>query len=229
MEPAQMPQEQHRARAVLLNTILVLSTLLSGLFFEPELVSTYWHPRYGGSTTFHGWTVLVPRGWSPATGDDQLILNKMLRFYDHRDVPSIILGTLVPRKPIDPEVLKDALIHTIVNEGYVFQETRLIHIGAHPAYCVHFASAKDPEWIRINCESLAAQLSLDLFGWHSEIQDFYSVVGQLKKPEDTPATGPAIGSKIEAEQSDSGSYSPLEGAMWGESTEPGRDGKLPLL
>lgn len=186
MKHPQIAQNNLRFRAYLLNIALVLSTLLTGLFFEPEIVSAYWHLEFGNAATIHGWTVPVPKGWSALTQGDELIVYKMRRFYDRREPLSIIVGTLRPSKPVEPEVLKTALIHTISNQGYVFQEAQSIQIGASPGYCLHFTSAKDPKRVRIRCESVTAQVSLDLFGRQSEIQSFYFVLGRMKSaPEST--------------------------------------------
>jgi hypothetical protein len=185
MKHPQIAQKNLRFRAYLLNIALVLSTLLTGLFFEPEIVSTYWHLEFGNAATIHGWTVPVPKGWWALTQGDQLIVNKMQRFYDRSEPLSIIVGTLRPSKPVEPDALKTALIHAISNQGYVFQEAQSIRIGASPGYCVHFTGATDPKRVRISCESVAAQVSLDLFGRQSEIQSFYFVLGQMKSAPDS--------------------------------------------
>jgi hypothetical protein len=186
MKDTQIAQNNLRFRAYLLNIALVLGTLLTGLFFEPEIVSAYWHLEIGNTATIHGWTVPVPKGWWALAQGDQLIVNKMRRFYDRREPLSIIVGTLRPSKPVEPEALKTALIHTISNQRYAFQAAQSIQIGASPGYCFHFTSAKDPKQVRISCDSVAAQVSLDLFGRQSEIQDFYFVLGQMKSaPEST--------------------------------------------
>jgi len=103
----------------------------------------------------------------------------MLRFYDSEDPPGIIVETLSPGKPVDPERLKQASIRVISEKGYVFQEERPIQIAAHRGYCLHFTSAKDQKKVRISCDSLSADLSVDYFGRISEIETFYSVVGQI--------------------------------------------------
>jgi hypothetical protein len=159
----------------------ILIFVLVGAFFLPELVSMYWHLRHGNSTTFHGWSVNVPRGWWASTRDDQLILQKTLRLYDRADWPTIVVGSLSPGKPVGPEALREALIHTLSREGYIFQQDRTIRIGNDVGYCEHFIAGNDSEAIRISCDSLGAQLSLDLFGRQFEIESFYSVVGQIKR------------------------------------------------
>jgi hypothetical protein len=175
-----MLQKRTRSRvALLLGSVLIFS--FAGLFFLPELVSTYGHVRFGDSTTFHGWRVPVPRGWWAFTGNDQLIIQKMNRFYGKNDPPGIIVATLSPGKPVDPEALKEAAIRVISKEGYIFQEDRPIQIGTDPGYCLHFTTGKDQKNFRITCNSLAAQLSVGLFGPSSEVQTFYSVVGQIRR------------------------------------------------
>jgi hypothetical protein len=167
-----------RAR-LLLCSILIL--LLPLPFFLPEIVSTYWHLRFGDSITFNGWAIPVPKGWAVFTRDDIFIIQKILRFYQSEDAPTISLGILSPGKPVDPERLKQASIRVISEQGYAFQEERPIQIAAHGGYCLHFTTGKDKKKIRISCDSLSAELSVDYFGQSSEIQTFYSVVGQIKR------------------------------------------------
>jgi hypothetical protein len=188
-----MLQKHPRLRATLLSIALIPGVLLVGLFFEPELVSTYWHMRFGDSTTFQGWTIPVPKGWWVSSNNSQLIVQKMLRFYEHRDPPSIIVEAVRPSNPVDPETLKKELIYALTNQGYSLQEDRPIHIGTHPGYCLHFINSTDPNGLHISCESMTAQLSLDFFGRHSEIQNFYLVLDQLKEPKGTRVSGPGIG------------------------------------
>ncbi|SRR6266849_728818 len=174
-----MLQRHTRSRVrLLLGSILIL--LFASLFFLPEIVSTYWHLRFGNSTVFHGWTVPVPRGWAAFTRGDIFIIQKVLRFYDSEDAPTISLDILSPGKPVDPERLKQASIRVISEKGYVFREERPIQIAAHLGYCLHFTTGKDQKKIRISCDSLSAELSVDYFGRSSEIETFYSVVGQIR-------------------------------------------------
>jgi hypothetical protein len=175
-----MPQKRYRSRvALLLGSVLILS--FGGLLFLPELVSTYWHLRYGDSTAFRGWRVPVPKGWYGVTRNDQLIIQKLLRFYENGDAPTIIPEVLSPSKTVNPEALKEASIRAISKKGYVFQGERPIQIGTDPGYCLHFMTGKDQKSIRISCDSLSAHLAVHLFGPSSEVQTFYSVVGQIRR------------------------------------------------
>lgn len=176
-----MSQNRIRSRIVLLLGSVLIFLLVCRSFFLPEIFSTYWHMRFGGSTTFHGWRIPVPRGWYAATRDDLLIIQKATPFYESEDAPTISPGILSPGKPVDPERFRQASIQVISKQGYFFQEERRFQIGRDSGYCLHFTSEKDQKHIRISCDSLAAQLSMDYFGPNSEIQTFYSVVGQIKR------------------------------------------------
>lgn len=167
-----------RSRAILLASLL-LTLALVGLFFEPEIISTYWHLRFGNFTTFHGWRIPVPKGWWAFTKEDQLIIQKMRRFYDRRDPAGIIVGTLTPSRPVKPEALKEASIQVNSKKGYALKEDRPFSIGSGTGYCLHFSALKDEKLIHITCDSLSAGLSLDLYGRPSDIQPFYSVVSQI--------------------------------------------------
>jgi len=176
-----MSQKSIRSRIVLLLGSVLILLLVCGSFFLPEIVSTYWHVRFGDSTTFHGWRIPVPRGWYAATRNDLLIIQKTTRFYDSDDAPTITPDILSPGKPVDPERLKQASIQVISRQGYLFQEERPFRIGTDSGYCLHFTADKDRKHIHIICDSLSAQLSVGYFGPNSAIQTFYSVVGQIKR------------------------------------------------
>ena len=90
-----------RSWAALLASLFI-ALVLVGLFLEPEIVSTYWHLRFGNFTKFHEWRIPVPKGWWAFTKEDQLIVQKMRRFYDRGDPAGIIVGTLTSSKPIKP-------------------------------------------------------------------------------------------------------------------------------
>jgi hypothetical protein len=175
-----MLERRRFSRASLFVASILISALI-GVFFLPELVSTYWHARHGESTSFQGWALPVPRGWWAFVHDNELIIQRMNRVYDRVEPSSIVVGSLSPGKPVDPEVLREELVHTLSKEGYIFQQNQTIRIGNDAGYCVHFLANKDHERIRISCESLGARLSLDLFGRQFEIQPFYSVIGQIKR------------------------------------------------
>jgi hypothetical protein len=175
-----MAQKAYRSRvALLLGTALIL-LLVSGSFLLPEIVSTYWHLRYGYSTTFHGWRIPVPRRWWAFTRDDLLIIQQPVRFYHTNDAPTISVELLSPSEPVDAEALKQASVRAFSKDGYVFQADRPIEIGTDPGYCLQFTTAKDQKRIHISCDSLSAHLALHLFGTTSEIQTFYSVIGQIR-------------------------------------------------
>jgi len=163
----------------LLTTIIVLLVIV--LFFQPELVSAYWHARYGNSTTFHEWSVPIPKGWRAFTREDQLIIQKMNRFYDQEGPPGIILGIVNTTNAVNPESLKESLRRTLSKDGYVFQHDRTILIDTNRGYCLHFVTAIDKHSIRISCEAPTVHLSLDFFGTDSEMQQFYYIVGQMKR------------------------------------------------
>lgn len=167
-------------RAVLLLAAFLILAFCAA-FFLPKIISTLWHLRHGDSITFHRWRIPVPRGWYAVTRDDYLIIQKMTRFYDGEDAPTISPGILSPAKPIDPERLKQASIQMISKKGYIFQEERPLQIGTDPGYCLHFTADKDHKNIRISCDLLSAHLSVDYFGQGSETQTFYSVVGQIRR------------------------------------------------
>ena len=150
-----------------------------GLFLEPEIVSIYWHARFGNSTTFRGWKIPVPKGWWAFTHGDELIVQKMKRFYQRGDPAGIIVDTFNPSKAVEPEAFEDALIHTNSEKGYVFQEHRPIRIGAESGDCLRFSSTKGEELVHISCDSLSAQLALDLYGRASDIPTFYSMVDNI--------------------------------------------------
>lgn len=175
-----MSQGHSRFRAPWLVGLILIFVFI-GLFFLPEIVSTYWHLRFGDSITFHAWRVPVPRGWWAFIREDLLIVQKSLRFYQGEDAPTISVGSLSPGQSVDPKALKEAMIRRISNQGYVFQGDRSTQVGNDRVYCLHFADDKDHKKIRISCDSVTAQLSLDFFGQSSEIQDFYSLVGQIKR------------------------------------------------
>ena len=175
-----MLQKRIRARVRLLFWS-VLIFLFSSSFFLPEIVSTYWHIRFGDSTSFHGWRVPVPKGWFALARNDYLIVQKTTRFYDREDGPTIIPDVLNASKAVDVDAFRKASIRVISKQGYVFQEERPIQIGTDSGYCLHFTNADDQKKIHISCDSLAAQLSVGFFGPRSEIQTFYSVVGQMRR------------------------------------------------
>ena len=125
-----MSQNRIRSRiALLLGSVLIL-LLVCGFFFLPEIVSTYWHMCFGGSTTFHGWRIPVPKGWYAATRNDLLIIQKATPFYESEDAPTISPGILSPGKPVDPERFRQASIQVISKQGYLFQEERPFQIGS---------------------------------------------------------------------------------------------------
>ena len=159
----------------------VLIVVFCGAFFLPEIISTYWHVRFGRSTTFDGWSVAVPGGWWAFTREDLLIIQKSLRFYQRDDAPTISVEIFSPGKTVDSEALKQGSIRAISQKGYVFQEDRPIQIGTDRGYCLHFSTGAGRENIRISCYLLAAHISLDLFGRSSDVQDFYSVVRQIRR------------------------------------------------
>jgi hypothetical protein len=173
--------QKHARSQVRLLIWSVLILLFSCAFFLPEIVSTYWHLRFGDSITYHSWRVPVPRRWYAITRDDHLIIQKTTRFYDNEDAPTIIPDVLSPSKTVDPEAFRKASIRVISKEGYVFQEERSIQIGADRGFCLHFTTSNNQKKIHITCDSLAAQLSVGFFGPSSEIQTFYSVVGQIRR------------------------------------------------
>jgi hypothetical protein len=174
-----MPRNYLRSRAALL-TSSVLALVVAGLFLQPEIVSAYWHLRFGNATPFHGWSVPVPRGWWAFRHDDQLIIQRMLRFYERGDPAGIIVQVSTPGKPIEPETLKRASIQRISNDGYVFEEDRPIHIGTTDGYCLRFSATGRPPSIRMTCEAPSAQLSIDFYGSLSDVEAFDSVVVRLK-------------------------------------------------
>jgi len=176
-----MSQRRIRSRIVLLLGSVLILLLGCGSFFLPEIVSTYWHMRFGDSTTFHGWRIPVPRGWYASTRNDLLIIQKATRFYESEDAPTISPGILSPGKPVDPERFRQASIQVFSKQGYLFQEERPFQIGIDSGYCLHFTAHKDQKHILISCDSLSAQLSVGYLGAISEIQTFYSVVGQIKR------------------------------------------------
>ena len=177
----------NRSRArLLVGTILVL--LFIWPFFIPEIVSTYWHLRFGDSATFNHWKVPVPKGWSAFTREGMLVIQKPTRFYEKDDPPAIIPEVLNPDKPVDPEQLKHASIQVISAKGYSFQEERRIQIGPESGYCLLFTSDRNPKDISIACDSLAAKLSVRFFGPRSEIETFYTVVSRITAFDDTGGT-----------------------------------------
>lgn len=164
----------------LIAAILILA--FCAAFFLPEIASIYWHMRFGSSTTFHGWRVVVPGGWWAFTREDLLIIQKSVRFYDGADAPTISVELYSPGKAVDPDALKQGSIQAISKKGYAFQEDRPIQIGTDRGYCLHFSTGADRKKARISCYFPATHLSFDLFGRNSDIQDFYSVVGRVSQP-----------------------------------------------
>lgn len=104
----------------------------------------------------------------------------MTRFYEREDPTGIIVGFLRPGQPIDPEVLKDASIRTNSRHGYELEEDRPIKIGTKNGYCLRFGAVNDDQSIRVSCDSLPAQLSLDFSGRPSDVQTLYEVIGQIR-------------------------------------------------
>lgn len=156
-----------------------LVLILIWSFFSPEIVSTYWHLRFGDSITFHQWKVPVPKHWAVLSRSKSFILQRPTRFYESEDVPTISLEALNPGKPVNPEYLKQNLVQAIQADGYSFQAETPIQIAANNGYCLQFKSTKNPQSFRISCDSLAAELSLDYFGPKSEVETFYSVVSRI--------------------------------------------------
>jgi len=166
-------------RAVLMGTFLVLA--FSVAFFLPEIVSIYWHARFGDSTTFHGWKVPVPRGWWAFIREDLLIIQKPTRFYQAADAPTISVEIFSPDKSVDPEDVKQASTRAILKQGYVLQGDRPIQIGTDQGYCLDFNIANDHKNVRSSCYLSASHLSLELFGRPSEVQAFCSMVAQVRR------------------------------------------------
>lgn len=169
----------------LLATIVVL--IFFALLFQPEAVSIYWHLRFGDTTEFHGWVIRIPSGWWAFTGNDQLVIQKMDRFYQRDESEEIIVGPLNPPKPVALDALKNAVTQMYVNKGSALQEDRPIHLGPEKGYCLHFSPNKGEKQFRITCDSLDAQLSLDYFGHPSDSQTFYSVIDQARRARVKPA------------------------------------------
>lgn len=176
----------------------VLLSIILGLFFEPEIVSIYWHARFGSSASFAGWKIPVPRGWWAFTHEQQLVVQKMRRFYERGDPAGIIVETLSPSNAVLPEDLKEALIQANSKKGYAFQEQRPIHIGTKGGECLHFSADKGDQVVHITCNSLPAHLALDLYGRSSDIQTFYSVIGQMVDERRSTARGADLNSKRRA-------------------------------
>ena len=178
-----MPTSLTRSWVRLLSgTLLVI--LLTLPFFIPEIVSTYWHLRFGDSTTFHEWKVPVPKGWFAFTREDLLVLQKATRFFETEDAPTISFALLPPGGPVDPRVLKEITISTNSKKGYAFQEDKPIEAGNNPGYCLSFRGAEGKNTVRISCYLSAGHLFVDLFSGPSETQTLYTVVEHI-----SPAAG----------------------------------------
>jgi hypothetical protein len=175
-----MTQRRTLSRSTLCLGSALILVLLAGSFFLPEIVSTYWHLRFGDSTSFGGRNIPVPKGWWASTRSDLLIIQKSLRFYQSEDAPTISVEVFGPSKQVDPETLKQASMRTITEKGYTFHDDKPIQAGTDRGYCLNFVSAKDDKSIRITCYLLQGHLSLDLFGPSSEAQTFYSVISQIR-------------------------------------------------
>jgi len=77
-------------------------------------------------------------------------------------------------------VFKQASVQRISRDGYIFEEDRPIRIGTKSGYCLRFRAVARSRKVRMSCEVLSAQLSLDFYGNRSEVDTFNSVVARLK-------------------------------------------------
>ena len=179
------PSKYFREKSTLLIGLIV-ALLLFALLLQPEIVSTYWHLRYGDTIGFHGWIFHVPNGWWVLKRDDQLILQKMDRFYERDEPEEIILSTLNPPRPVALDALKYAAIQMYLKRGSALKEDRPIQLGGGTGYCLHFSASNGEKQLHITCDSLDAQLSLDFWGRSSDVQTLYSLINQARKTQIEP-------------------------------------------
>ena len=166
-----------RSRVRLVSGTLLV--LLAFPFFIPEIVTTYWHSRFGDSTTFHQWKVPVPKGWFAFTREDLLIIQKPTRFFESENAPTISLALSRPADPVDPDVLKDITIRANSTNGYALQEDKPIQAGNNYGYCLDFRSDSHKDSVRISCYLPVPHLFVDFFSGPSETQTLYYLVEHI--------------------------------------------------
>jgi hypothetical protein len=160
--------------------LVVLS--VANLVFFPEVVSAWWHLRHGSSMRFSDWKVTVPWRWWAFTGGEQLIVQRMGRFYAPGDLADIVLGTLEIHngQPVKSETLEKSQIAVMSRDGYVLRGRRDWAVNGHAGFCAEFAPAHDSGRIWIDCESPEAGLAVNFQGRESYRANFYDVLSQIK-------------------------------------------------
>jgi hypothetical protein len=184
-----------RRSQVLLILTLVLTVSFAGYFGYQrrfQLLVKVWHWRHGYSVRLGNYDVPVPKSWAVTHQSEQSVdlIGTTGQTYG-KQLPrvSIVTVNLVSRPPMSASELEGGRLKMrqfLESKGVKDIEEHSWNIDGEGAFCIGGAEYSDvqhspsTEKIGLDCSSTGS-IYLRFLGWRADLQDFYSIVSQIRK------------------------------------------------